>query len=372
MRKMDLKLYNTSRLALILGLFVLGIPGSTFAQSICQDNLELAVESYELGKLTYIENILGDCMESGLSKNDQKRALRLLTLTNIFLDNEPGAEFHLLSLLKLDPSYRPADNDPIELKHFFRMFNTKPLYFISINGGTNITNISELRRHTVYSALNSSQKYNPQASFHASVNADYAIRENWYVGAELMYMRNVFEQDEFFEFGSTNYRETQDWIKLPLYISYQYPLKKKEIVPFVYVGGSLDWLLRSSSSIRTVLQQSVSESSVISGADESLKDLREPINYSAIIGAGVNIPLGVNFVTVSARYSFGLTNIMDPSRRIQRQDIINRYGYVDDDVRLNSLMLTLSYRKSFYRPERTKIKGLKNKVKQSKRPHKFN
>jgi hypothetical protein len=76
---------------------------------------------------------------------------------------------------------------------------------------------------------------------------------------------------------------------------------------------------------------------------------------SGIIGAGLKIKSGLNFITTEVRYEAGFTNLANPLKRYSNSQLMNRYGYLDTDFRTSTICITGSYMITRYTPK--KLKG---------------
>jgi hypothetical protein len=92
----------------------------------------------------------------------------------------------------------------------------------------------------------------------------------------------------------------------------------------------------------------------IKGPDVNVKSLRTGFNFCGIIGTGLKIKTGLNQVHIEAQNDMGLTNIINGSRRYSSSQLINRYGYLDNDARLSLFTLKGSYMFIRYKPKKIK------------------
>ena len=78
------------------------------------------------------------------------------------------------------------------------------------------------------------------------------------------------------------------------------------------------------------------------------------MSYNFVAGAGVLIKMNYNYLSLDLRYRGGLNNVVDESGQYQNNELLYRYGYVDDYKRLNNLAITVGFVKPFYKPRKRK------------------
>jgi hypothetical protein len=103
------------------------------AQSECSQLIRQAEDKFELGRLYEVTDLLSRCTSnSNLSDEERVEALRLQTLSYLYLDYFEQADESYLQLLKTNPLYEvDLINDPNELIKHHQKFTTKP--FISFH-----------------------------------------------------------------------------------------------------------------------------------------------------------------------------------------------------------------------------------------------
>ena len=84
----------------------------------CSQSLEDATRAYYNGQFREVEPALSNCLENELEKAEKIEALKLLTNTQLLLNNSEKADEYLLQLLTVDPNYQLRESDLIEFKNF--------------------------------------------------------------------------------------------------------------------------------------------------------------------------------------------------------------------------------------------------------------
>lgn len=128
------------------------------SQSSCNQRFEQAQKAFYTGQLREVETLLTGCFEE-LDKIQKEQAIRLLTISKIYLKEMDKADSMMLLLLKLDPEYKTNETDPPEFKNLMNSYKRTPLFSIGILGGLN-TGIFTLTQQYSISTDFSTVNYN--------------------------------------------------------------------------------------------------------------------------------------------------------------------------------------------------------------------
>ena len=84
------------------------------AQRSCAQNLATARNLFNSGRFYDVEGTLSTCIRNGFNRQEKIEALRLLSLTYLYLDQYQNADSSYLMLLRTNPEYRtnPASDPP--------------------------------------------------------------------------------------------------------------------------------------------------------------------------------------------------------------------------------------------------------------------
>jgi hypothetical protein len=119
------------------------------------------------------------------------------------------------------------------------------------------------------------------------------------IQAEPMYLQGGAQTTISEQGISVDLKIKVDYISFPVLFTYVFQTGENQIKPYIYAGPDLGIMVSATAS---------GEAGGIT-ADIDIKDSLKTIDFSALFGAGVNIPVGVNTIFVEGRYSLGLTNI---------------------------------------------------------------
>ncbi|MCK5170975.1 MAG: outer membrane beta-barrel protein, partial [Bacteroidales bacterium] len=150
------------------------------------------------------------------------------------------------------------------------------------------------------------------------------------------------------------YTETQSILSFPL--SGTYDFKYKMFYPYLRIGASLDYMIGASISPLRAFEDFIDKDDITGSDLDILKDSRNQLNFSALIGAGVKYKIKNGYVMLDLRYHYGFTN--NVSNRFSNEETFG-YQYVDDDFSINNFYMSLGYVYSFYKTKGAKGKYLK-------------
>ncbi|MDN5205329.1 porin family protein [Fulvivirgaceae bacterium BMA10] len=350
----------------------------TYAQD-CEVALEKAEKSYADGHLRQVPVILKDCLKKGFRRDQQERSYKLLVQTYLFLDDMEQAETYLLKLLRSNPLFTVSALDPPELVHLYNKFRTYPVFSLYAKGGLNTSHINSLNLVGVDHALFSVETSKASIGFQVGSGVDFRLFKNFDLRAEFIFSNKKFEITNPLittsynrDLSSHNYttiklKEKQFWVDIPLAIKYTLHLKK--IDPFVYVGASFNYLLSANLDISRVnanpLDVETPQRPVDGPAiDLDKADLRKNMHFGMLAGVGLKYEIGTDYIFFDLRYERGFTNLRNADAPLNaNNDLLFRYGYIDNDFSLESFSFSIGYARYFYDPKklRKKKKALEKK-----------
>lgn len=354
-----------------IGLFFI-LKASAQEQDLCTQQLEEARNQFNQGRFYDLDTLLADCINNGFNRQERVEALELLSLSKLYLDRLKEADSIYLELLRQDPEHEINPLlDPPDLMFLHNKFITDPLFYWSVIGGINFSNITQIYSdYSIYGLEgenNIIESYNSLPGYEFGAGIELNLINSLYAGGELLFSRTNFQYTQSGLGINNEYTEADDWINIPLFLRYSFG--KNRIRPYVYGGAGFDLLLFVTQNIT---RQEGQEGQGEGGSPESIiekPELRNRINFSGIFGAGIRIKTnGPSILAIDLKASGGLTNIVKelnrfPSGQVtdsrviiddQPMELIGQhnidFGYVDDPIRLNHLTLTIRYVRPYYKP----------------------
>jgi hypothetical protein len=337
-------------------LFVLTFCFSSLrAQTICSQKLKLAEKNFEEGHIFDVSDILKDCLKSGFSKDEKTQALRLITLVYIYIDDYKGAENAYLNLLRHDPDHQvDLTLDPAELIFLHKKYRTFPIYSLGFRLGGNYSYPYVLRHNGIHdTSAGLRDKYLSRTGFSIGANLDYYLGRDFQIFLEANISQSNFtSKRQLIGDYSLETNEDQVWAGVPLGIKYF--IKRRKVSPYFYAGASVSYLLSSQASLVRVNNDAETPEKTVEGPDISFKSLRSNFNVALVGGLGLKYKVGINHFFVDARYMKGVSNISNPGGRFSENELIFKYGYVDNDFTLDNMVISVGFLKAFYKPKKIK------------------
>lgn len=346
-------------------LVLIGLPFLGWTQeqesSVCVQNIELAQQRYDEGRIQDIQDLLQDCIDrKAYDKAQESQALRLLALSYLFLEDEVNAEATMLKLISANHEFQvnPAI-DPTEFINLHEQFRYKPLFNLGIRIGANLSQPMVTDLNSSLSLTDQRPVYGTDFGFPMiGVNFEYEFYENFVLYPEIYYRamtvsRTDTQLDEIdgIEYFSVTNSESQNWLSVPISVKYLLHLKNVPSLKFyANLGGSLDFLLSSEKpGDQSVLQ--LPNDPELGSTINSTND-KNRLNFGILAGAGITYKLGEGFVSLEARYVHSLTKLQKPENILNPTDPAQLNTLVQDDIyRLNHVAISLGYTLNIYIPK---------------------
>lgn len=332
-------------------------------KSPCAQKLETAQQKYDEGRIQDIEGLLKKCIDTDqYSKAEKAQALRLMTLSYIFLENQEAAEASMLALLKTNHEFAINEAiDPTEFINLYNRYRTEPLFSVGLKYIVNWTKPYVTNLNSAFTlGGNEVHDYTyTLASFGLGASFEYKLTNNIVIYPEIQYMQRSIVSDRIVsgpasgaEVYTLKTQDDQNWLMLPVSGQYLFHLSD-QFKLFATAGISTEFLLSSTFAGKNTELTQATKPSVGGIAITATAD-RNRLNFSAIIGGGVKIKVSEGFITVEARYSQGLTRVTKANNSLSPSDpnLLFTTFYQDDGYRLNHIAVSVGYIKRFYFPKK--------------------
>lgn len=363
--------------------------------TICNDRLEEAKRSYDAGQLEEVKDKIEDCLENKprlFSKEKMIEGYKLLTESYLFRNDVDNSTRSFESMLRFDPLFEADSTDPnnsFDLIYLSKTYQKNPIVSIYANFGTNYSTLEILQNYSSDNNLRSAENYKQFTlgynaalgieipiwrNFTLALEANFAMRS--YLFADTLYLSSNLSnpRQANYIYSILKFNEQQIYIDVPLMLRYEYNLKKyKKIIPYAYLGATPNFLMRADlvNIERNTSRETLGGGAVVGGeislpisgpsisnynADlpEPKLPLRNNFNFSVLAGIGSKFRIGSDFLIVEARYNRFILNSVNIENRYSNRELLYKYGYVDNDFRMDNFSLTIGFEKSFYKPRKKK------------------
>ena len=351
----------------------------------CGLTLDRAVDEFNNGHFYSIASVLDPCLKQ-FTKEQSQRAYLLLTQTYLLLDDPIGAKQSYLSLLKANPEFlTDTAIHPIDVIYLSKKFTATSIFSWFGKIGSNITIPRVIHDLNGFGETTVSEKYKVKVGYQASVGGDLNLTDKFNLRGEVAYTLVSFRQvsERYWEQDTKVLQETQNWVSIPLTFVYNDHLGKYR--PYGYLGYAYHLMLADKALITLENNRPSNEGSrredtreVSPSFDVMYK--RNRFNQSVLVGGGLKIKVGLDFIFVDLRYNIGLKNITsskglygdnrEPSTSpelISTYDPTMRYVEVGDYLRLDNLSISFGFLRPLYKPRELKKARTRSVMRQMKK-----
>lgn len=332
---------------ILLSFFVIAVSVS-FSQNSCTQKLEHAEELYEVGQIDKVAPLLEDCIENGFSKEERVRAYRLLTLCNLYYNENKKAIRSMEKLLRTNPEYKISEFDPSEFISMHNTFRTKPVFITGIKSSFGGIHFYSVDNYNDINSMESYGVYTPGVSYSAGLSFESPIITELSVVYEFYYKSYGYSyEDMILDYAEITFQEQITGIEVPVLL--QWNILKKDIVPYINAGVSFDYLLSSAGRFerRDRIGEEYREPVTL---DLDLADSRTPLNYAFTAGAGVRWKnfLGRGYLTLDVRYSRYFESLVNPASRADHPEMVYSFLTTDNALRIENTQIMLGYKMPIY------------------------
>lgn len=331
-------------IVIFISLVILAPSSVVLGQSVCEMTLTRAQEEFDAGRFYAVPGILKECIEKGQNREWDRRAYLLLAETYLLLEDASNADKAYLKVLRADPEFLTDETrDPIDLVYLSKKFTSTPIFSVYAKLGLNTSPVRPIHDVQITSQPGLEESYSLRVGWQGGVGLDYHYNERLGLSAEFNYFFTNFshETKRLFDNNSQDFNNRQTWTNIP--VLFKYSKTTGGLRPYFYGGYAFNLLLRDRVDI------------VINNNNESpsfdFLPVRNRVNTGLVVGGGLKYKWGLRYLFGDLRYNFGLSNIANLR---YNGDVIWRWPYVDDNFRMDNLIVNIGYIHPFYMPRQLK------------------
>jgi hypothetical protein len=328
------------RTTLILIFSLTVLLGNSVKAQTCLENLYTANKLLDIGKTNECITLLMPCSKASNDESIQWQAYRLLAMAHLINGNSDSSKYYAENMLDINPTYKPnLLKDP---KDFINLLNSivvipKFTLGIAFSVGSNLTLANIPKGYVVsdysktYTTSNNSFQFGTSIGF--QLNPKLAMEMG------ILATRKKYEIDYSFSNWVVNVKEKLTYIDIPLTVKY-FVNPKSKLRGYVQGGLFGGYLIYASNDFKS--QNTASEQQFNLTKLNSL-DRRNRFNIGLTGGIGAYYKINTGTVSVNANYYHSFSNITKTDTRYNYPEQIYTYYYVDDDIILHNLALSLGY-----------------------------
>ncbi|HTE28843.1 MAG TPA: outer membrane beta-barrel protein [Chryseolinea sp.] len=340
-----------------------GIAGSAMAQNECELILVQATDEFNAGHLYGIPAMLKDCLDKNENREWRQRAYLLLSETYLLLEDPIGAEQSYLNVLWANPEFVTDETrDPIDLVYLSRKFTATPIFSFHGYAGPNISPVRVIHDVRIGGESYTDEKYQMRLGWQVGVGMDFNYNDYLSASLGVNYQQTSFKHTTTELFGRgkdiVDFIDHQNWAAIPLAVKYSQAEGK--IRRYVYAGYSFNFLLGDKADVEINNRDDKPEQKgEYSSFDKSisnisLKQNRSATNGAFFVGGGLKYKYNLDYFYVDMRYSLGIKNLVKLENRFESVVEGLPFPYVDDDLRLDNLAISVGYIHPLYKPRKLK------------------
>jgi hypothetical protein len=332
----------------VLILFFLFASQHLTSQDNCSSTLEKAEILFEQGIIEDIPGLLAACIRNGLTTEEKKRAQKLVILSYLFDNKAQQAENAMESFLRSNPEYKIQPGDPAEFTSLFSSFRTFPYLSLGAFLGGNLTSASMLEPYGPYNHNIDNGQFSILPEMQIGAAAYIFLSNRLELNIETIYSRNSFSYTNLqYGFAEVYKKETHQRLEFPVLLSYD--LNNNKLNPYFRIGASYGFILSAHSTYKRTNLNELSEAlNILESSNMDISNSRTSGTFNAIMGAGIKYKIARGFVIFDMKYSYGLSNLVNPENRWD-QETVFRYYHADGDFMTDNLSFSIGYRYSFYK-----------------------
>lgn len=313
-----------------------------FAQTDCNNYLDRASLMYREGKFVEAITTLKGCAPADANEVNKWKVSRLLCQCYLGLNDMAAAKASAEDMLDKNPLYKPSlIEDSKEFVNLIKSVSVVPRFSLSLSFAAGL-NISFPKVINSYTISDYTKKYMNGKAQQIGIFAGYNINKRLGFSAGVHYIVNNYSLEYSLLNWNIKYSESLNYIQTHLFARYQ--LKAKgDFKVFVQAGGWSGFLIQSKYSISRADSTAIPESELLRIDATSIRNNKI---FGVLGGLGISYKLGEGHVFAEMNYQNSFSKINDSEKRIDNQNLIYKYYFIDDDLRINNLTFSIGY--TFY------------------------
>mgnify|MGYP000418554949 CR=1 FL=1 len=313
-----------------------------FAQPDCNNNLDLAKKMYNQGRFDEAVTLINTCSEIQTNQVSKWQGLHLLSQCYLGLNDFKKAKAAAEDMLEKNPLYKPSIiDDTKEFVNLLKGVRVVPRFSIGLSTAAGI-NINYPNVMNSYGITTDKKTYKNGKARQFGVFAGYGFSEKLSLNTGVMYIENNYSLNYKVQKFTFSYSETMNYLQIPLFARYQI-LSKGKFKAFAQAGIYTGFLTKSKYNMERTSPDEFDNTKLKS---IDITENRAKTVLGALTGLGVSYKWREGHVFADINYQYSFSNINKSENRLSNENLIYNYYYIDDDLRLNNLTLSLGY--TFY------------------------
>jgi tetratricopeptide (TPR) repeat protein len=308
------------------------------AQNACVNSLYESNKLFESGKLQECVNLLEPCLKEKKDKEELIESYHLLAQAYQNLGNLEKANFYVKKMLFIKHDYQKFPNiDPIDFSRLINQYSVSPKLYFGVKFGFNRTSVNLKKSFAAYS---STQRYNPTIGFQLGITGEYRIKPLISLNADIL--SSGIEINHVTDNAGglkQNYTEQQNYISILVNGQKSFKLSQK-----IFLYGGLGLGLNYMYNANVFFEATDIETKLPRQATQNPISSRNKTQTCANGIIGASVPLAQGTISFDANFGYFFGNTVNKNYRMKDLNFIFNNQYVNDDVSLRIMMLSICFK----------------------------
>ena len=267
-----------------------------------------------------------------------------MTLCYLAQENPEEARKSAERMMELNPTYNPSDaTDPKELIKLLNSVQVLPKLSLGLTTivGLNMTQVQVVNS---ISGASYSKDYTGNNGWQFGLSIGYNFNKNLSLHSGLIAFNKRYDISYAFEDRyQVDVKVRMTYLDIPLYLRFKSPISKK-FEAFVNMGGYGGRLVSAEADF--LLTKKLDKENSITFSDNGLSSInrKNKMEFGMLTGIGLSTNLKNAALSLEVNYFNGINyNLTNSDNRYADGELLMSYFYLDDDLRLDNLSISLSY-----------------------------
>jgi len=308
------------------------------AQS-CLENLFKANKFLDAGKIDECISLVTPCCDKRNEESVRWQAYRLKSIGYILKGYTDSAKIAAENMLDINPTYTTnLLKDPKEFINLVKSVVVIPKFTIGLafSAGSN-TSFPEISKGYVVSDY--TKTYTSRSGLQFGTNLGFYLNPSWVVELGIISTTKKFEINYPFNNWKVSVKEKLNYLDVPLTVKYII-MPKNKLRFFAQAGVFSGYLLYAYNDFKSTY---IPQQQDYTLTKLNIIDRRNRWNFGLIGGLGAYYKLKTGHLSVYANYFRSFTKINKAEKRYEYPEQIFTYYFVDDDITLHNISLSLGY-----------------------------
>jgi hypothetical protein len=319
--------------------FVLLLAGGISFGQGCLENLYKAQKLLDEGKTDACLLLIRPCANKSNETSVRWQAYRLMSIAYIIKGQVDSSHFAAENMLEINPAYKPNIlKDP---KDFINVLNTiiiipRFVLGVALSIGSNTTLPEITSSYVVSDYL---KTYNAESSYQFGTNIGFYINPHMAIDIGLLATLKEYSMNYSFTDWMVNVDEHLTYLDIPFTTKYIFRPHNK-LSYFAQGGVFGGYLLYSQNNFSA---NYVPKNETYSLSKLNSIERRNRMNLGITAGIGASYKMKQGNLSLQTNYYRSFSPIVKSDSRYNYSELIYTFFYIDDNIRLHNLALSIGY-----------------------------